>query len=119
MLKTLTFISLLVFAANAFACWKVEGDLSVDGETWRINQKFDHGKTYSFPMGSFILDLSLSPQKEEMARLKFTLHEKKGINRKLVTKGEELLTVGKLKEVYARGEAGQPHSIISIKITNI
>jgi hypothetical protein len=119
MLKKLFLMLLILASFSASACWKVEGALAIDGETWKINQKFDHHKEYAFPMGSFILKLTLKPAKENDPTLVFTLHEKKGTTLNLVTKGEEKIKVGKTKDIYARGEQNQPHSIITIKLTHI
>jgi hypothetical protein len=119
MLKKIFLTLLLVMSFSAFACWKVEGTLAVDGETWKIHQKFDHQKEYVFPMGSFILKLTLRPQKKKDPTLVYTLHEKKGVTLTLITKGEEKIKVGKTEDIYAKGEEGQPHSIITIKLTNI
>jgi hypothetical protein len=46
MLKNIFSIFLLSFSLNAFACWKAEGTLAVDGESWKLNQKIEHNKEY-------------------------------------------------------------------------
>lgn len=119
MLKKLFFISLILMSFNTLACWKVEGTLAVDGETWKINQKFDHNKEYSFPMGTFILNMSILPGGKNKHKLKYSLIEKKGLTHTSVTKGEDLIQEKETKEIFAKGEEGQPHSIITIKITHI
>ncbi len=118
MLKNIFSIFLLSFSLNAFACWKGEGTLAVDGESWKLNQKIEHNKEYVFPMGTFILKILVKPGKTQT--LVYEVQEKKGINLTLVTKGEEEeIKVGETKEIYAKGEEGQPNSIITIKLTNI
>lgn len=120
MLKKLFLVSLILVSVNAFACWKVEGSFAVDGETWMINNKFDHDKDYSFPMGTFILTLKLRTEKDKTQTLIYKVQEKKGINLTLVNEGEEeAIKVGETREVYAKGKEGQPNSIIIVKLTEI
>jgi hypothetical protein len=121
MLKKLFCLLLLLLSFNALACWKVDGSFAVDGDTWKINNKFEHDKEYIFPMGTFILKLKIKPGKEkEKQTLLYTVHEKKGITLTLVTQGEEEgIKVGESRDVFAKGEEGQPNSIITVKLTNI
>lgn len=120
MLKKLFLGSLLLLSLNAFACWKVDGSFAVDGDTWKINNKFDHGKEYSFPMGTFILTLKVRTEKDKSQTLVYKVQEKKGTNMTLVTEGEEeALKVGESRDVYAKGKEGQPNSIITVKLTDI
>lgn len=118
MLKNITIVISLFFSLTAMACWKLEGKLSVDGEDWKIHQKVDHGKEYSLPMGSFILNFSLNTLKKQNI-IKYSLFEKKGIKTILVTKGSDNLEVSKTKEIYAKGEENQPNSILSLKLSDI
>lgn len=120
MLKKLFLASLLLISVNALACWKVDGSFAVDGDTWKINNKFDHGKEYSFPMGTFILTLKVRTEKDKSQTLVYKVQEKKGTTLTLVTEGEEeALKVGESRDVYAKGKEGQPNSIITVKLTNI
>lgn len=110
--------ALLMLSLNAFACWKVDGSLAVDGETWKINQKFEHNKEYVFPMGTFILKLLIKPGKTQT--LNYVVQEKKGTSLTLITQGsEDDIKVGESRDIYAKGEEGQPNSIITVKLTNI
>lgn len=118
MLTKFLTIAFLTFSLNAFACWKVEGSLSVDGESWKLNQKIEHNKEYIFPMGTFILKMTVKPGKTQ--KLVYVVQEKKGTTLTLVTKGEEEeIKVGESRDIYAKGEEGQPNSIITVKLTNI
>jgi len=120
MLKKLFLITLVLFSVNALACWKVEGSFAVDGDTWKINNKFDHGKDYSFPMGTFILTMKIRTEKDKSKTLVYKVQEKKGTILTLVTEGEEeALKVGESRDVYAKGKEGQPNSIITVKLTDI
>lgn len=119
MLKILAVIFSFILALNVWACWKVEGNLAVDGETFKLNQKFVHGKDYSFPMGSFILSLSIHQRKNGNNVVKYLLQEKKGASLVLVTKGEEEIKNESSKDIFAKGEEGQPNSIITLKINHI
>lgn len=117
-MKYLAF-AMLFISLNVFACWKVEGTLGVDGETWKIEQKFDHDKEYSFPMGTFILNLTIKKGKKTDHIVKYIVQEKKGSVLVLVTKGEEEVQENKPNEIFAKGEQGQPNSIISLKLKHI
>jgi hypothetical protein len=120
MLRTLFILSLLTFTLNAFACWKVDGSFAADGDTWKISQKFDHNKEYAFPMGSFIVRLTLRPAKDKLQTLSYIVEEKKGTTLTLVTKGEEEgIKVGESRDIFAKGEEGQPNTIITVKLTHI
>lgn len=120
MLKKLFILSLLLLSTHALACWKVEGSFAADGETWKINNKFDHNKEYAFPMGPFILRMTLKPEKDNTQSLTYTVHEKKGTTLTLVTQGEEKgIRPNTTKDIFASGEEGQPNTIITIKLTNI
>ena len=119
MLKTFIALATLLLSLAAFACWKAEGSFAVDGETWKINQKFDHNKDYSLPMGTFILNLKLVPLKGGMNNLLYSVHEKKGAKLTLVTKGEEEIKENTDREIFAKGEEGQPNSIITIKLKQL
>lgn len=120
MLRKLFLLSLFLFSLNAFACWKVEGSFAVDGETWKINNKFDHNKEYIFPMGAFILKMLFKTEKDKTQTLVYVVQEKNGTTLTLVTEGEEeAIKVGETREVYAKGKEGQPNSIIIVKLTDI
>ncbi len=118
MLKIILGLCLLL-SLSAHACWKVEGSFAVDGETWKINQKFDHDKDYMFSMGTFILKLRIGATKNKKNSLQYSVQEKKGTTLGLITKGEEDIEVDKTKEIFAKGEEGQPNSILTIKMIHI
>lgn len=118
MLKIILCLALF-FSLSAQACWKVDGSFAVDGETWKINQKFEHDKDYMFPMGEFILKLNIGATKNKKNNLQYYVQEKKGTTLTLVTKGEEEIEIEKTKEIFAKGEEGQPNSILILKMINI
>jgi hypothetical protein len=118
-MKVLLALMLIIASFSALACWKVEGTVGVDGETYQIHQKFDHGKEYLFPMGAFILKMTLKPGKEKKHQVNYVLHEKKGVTLTLVTKGEDEISEDKTEEIFAKGEEGQPNTIITLKLKHI
>jgi hypothetical protein len=98
----------------------MEGSFAVDGETWKIDNKVEHNKEHIFPAGNFIVRLTVKPQDKKLNSLSWTVHERKANSLVLVTKGtEEDIEAGKSREIYAKGEEGQPNSIIIVKLTNI
>ena len=109
----------LLASFNAFACLNLEGSLAVDGELFKFNQKCDNAKKYSFPLGNFILNMTVEPGNGKIHPVIYTVHEKKGITLTLVTKGDDELTEGTTKEIYAKGEENQPNTIIILKLKNI
>ncbi|MFP5386751.1 MAG: hypothetical protein ACLGHN_11770 [Bacteriovoracia bacterium] len=120
MLRFLLLLVFMSFSVSAFACWKVVGSLSVDGETYKINNRFDHNKEYLFPMGNFIVKLLLKPQDKKRNTLVYVIHEKKGTKLTLISKGEEEdLIEGAERDIFAKGEEGQPNSIITVKLIHI
>lgn len=118
MLIKILLVSFYFLSLNAFGCWKVEGNFAVDGESWKINHKFEHNKEYIFPMGTFILKMTIKPGKTQT--LTYVVQEKKGAALVLITEGEEAqIKTGQSQDIFAKGLAGQPNSIITVKLTNI
>lgn len=98
----------------------MEGSFAVDGETWKIDNKIEHNKEHIFPAGTFIVKLTVKPQDKKLNTLSWVVHEKKGNSLVLVTKGdEEDIEAGKTREIYAKGEEGQPNSIIIVKLKEL
>lgn len=98
----------------------MEGSFAVDGETWKIDNKVEHNKEHIFPAGNFIVKLTVKPQDKKLNTVSWVVHEKKGNSLVLVTKGvEEDVVAGKTREIYAKGEEGQPNSIIIITLKDI
>jgi hypothetical protein len=110
---------LVLVSFSSLACWKMEGSLGVDGETWKLHQKVDHDKDYSFPMGTFILNIKVVQGKKKSHTVQYSVWEKKGSKMVLVTKGSEDLEEEKSKDIYAKGEPQQPNSIITLKLNHI
>ncbi|HXH74442.1 MAG TPA: hypothetical protein VNJ08_05730 [Bacteriovoracaceae bacterium] len=115
-MKILLIILSLALAFPAFAL-KVKGKLGIDGETWKYEQKVDHNKEVVFPLGTFILKMTLKPLKKDESALFYVVQEKKGSVITEVTKGDDEIKTGVLREIYAKGHEGQPGSIITIRIT--
>lgn len=110
----------LIFVSySALACWKVEGSFAVDGETYKFHQKVEHDKDYKFPGAHFILSMKLKKIDKKNSEITYKIEEKKGLKLVLITEGEDEVIVGNNKEIYAKGEEGQPNSIIILKLTDI
>ena len=101
------------------ACWEMKGSIAVDGETFTIQQKVDHAKDYSFPLGNFIFNFKIMAGKAKAHTLTYSLLEKKQAKLILVTKGEEEIFEQKTKEIFAKGETGQPNSILTFILNHI
>ncbi len=111
---------ILVTSVNASACWLVKGSLAIDGETFKFTQKVEHKKEYLFPLGSFILKFTLTSQDKKNTSMNYVVQEKKGIRIDLVTQGkEENIKEDVKRDIFAKGEEGQPNSILTIKLIHI
>jgi hypothetical protein len=119
MLKIFAILFLFFLSLPVLACWKIEGTLGIDGETFKFGQKIEHGKDYSIALGTFIMNLKMNEMKQKKINLSFTVQERKENKLVLITNGKEMINENKVKNIYAKGEPGQPHSIITIKITHL
>lgn len=119
MLKIILGLVLFFNVNSLFACWKIEGSFSVDGETWRIHHKFEDNKDFFLTAHEFILSLSLLKKEDKNVRLSYKIKHKKGTKLSLVSEGEEELTEEKNQDIYIKGDKGYPHSIITVKLRNI
>jgi hypothetical protein len=112
---------LMLLPLNLWAAWDVELGLGIDGETWKIeHQKFEDGKEQSVNMGNYILKMTIKKSKIETGLdVLYTLHEKKGVELILITKGDEVIEQKLKKDIYAKGEEKQPNTIITLKLKNL
>jgi hypothetical protein len=115
----LMIVFLFLFSFQAIACWELKGSIAVDGETFTIQQKVNHAKDYSFPIGNFIFNLKIMAGKAKAHTLTYSLLEKKQAKLILVTNGEEEIFEKKTKEIFAKGESGQPNSILTFDLNHI
>jgi hypothetical protein len=74
----------------AFACWKVEANLKVNGDKININQKIEHDKNYSFKIGKYFAHLKiLQNKKGEPTPLNIWIQQKQDL--KIVEVAHETL----------------------------
>lgn len=113
----LLLLLLCLFPLSAFANWKIDLSLGVDGETWKTDQAvFEEGKEKTFDFGRHIMKLTLKKSKEEKGLdVSYLVQEKKGNLTVVVNKGTEIIEENAKAEIYAKGEPNQPHSIITFK----
>ncbi len=118
MLKILfvLFISLPLFACTGV---NVDGKLAVDGQSWKLNQNFTLDREQSIPLGPYILSMTVS-HSGNIYKAKYKVEEKKAGKLVLVTAGEEdEIDLSKSRDIMAKGEEGQPHSIITLKLNHL
>jgi hypothetical protein len=97
----------------------VEGKLAVDGQTWKFNRKFHLGQEEIVPAGPYIVSMTFT-YPENGYRAKYKIEEKKAASLVLITKGDEDdIVIGKSRDIFARGETGQPNSIITVQLKEI
>ena len=72
------FLSLLIlfFSLKASACWNLTAEVTLNNEKLHIDQKFEHGRTYSFPKGIYIVHLRV-PNDFQVSGVSFKVKEKK------------------------------------------
>ncbi len=112
-------LGLLLFlvSSSAWACWSLELNLGIDGENFKFQQKIDHEKKYALPLGPYILNLKLTKNKNKTINFEYKLEERKEKKLLLITQGEEEIAINVKKDIYAKGEENQPHSIITLKLS--
>lgn len=120
--KMLKYLFLMFITFPALACTNlfVEGKLAVDGQTWKFSQKLRGlGKEDSFQVGPYLVAMTFT-YPDKGYRVRYKVEEKKGITLTTVTHGEEdEIEMNKSRDIMARGEAGQPNSIITLKLKDI
>jgi phosphopentomutase len=115
MLKFL-FVLFMTFPALACSGFNVEGKLAVDGQTWKFARKFHLGSEEKIPAGPYIISMTFT-YPEIGYRVRYKIEEKKGTTLTTVTNGDDdELELGKTRDIMAKGEQGQPNSIITIKL---
>lgn len=85
-MKYLVLISLLL-SANAFACWKMQGEISIGSKTMKLDQKINHNQKYSFHEPPYLIHLSVTSQ-DERETLSFEVLEKTGLELARVSNGK-------------------------------
>jgi pyridoxine 5'-phosphate synthase PdxJ len=111
-----------LFSVSAFANWQTEVALGIDGQTWKIeNAKIEEGKEVTIALGNYILKMTIKKSTQEAGLdVLYTVNEKKGEKLILVNKGDDILEIGqKMNEIFAKGETGQPNSMITLKMKKI
>lgn len=79
---------LLLWAQTALACWRLQGEVHLNNDILKIDQKVNHDQTYSFGKGPYLINLKVSSEKlldvellnrekklEEVARAKLSLKD--------------------------------------------
>nr|AIA17975.1 Unknown Function [uncultured bacterium] len=111
------FAMLITFPALACSGFQVDGKLSVDGQTWKFSRKFHLGTEEMIPAGPYIIAMTYT-YPENGYRVRYKIEEKKGITLTMVTRGEDdEIEMNKTRDIMAKGETGQPNSIITIKLS--
>ena len=68
---------LILLSSSAWACWSVDLNLAIDGEDYKFQQKFNHDKSYSLPLGPYILNFKLKKNQNKSINFEYKLEEKK------------------------------------------
>lgn len=122
-LFALSFVSL-----NALACWKIEGSLSVNGESVVINQKFNHDKTYSFQAKNYLFHVKIPstfdlPENMNNAKnghlIEIQVQQKEGTKIREVTQAKILVRPGNEATMTKEDDQTNILSSFTFKITDI
>ncbi len=117
-----TFCALLVLLSlPTWACWSLQGSYAVDGQSWKFSNKVDHHQDYLFSTGPYHIKIRLEPGEiKKSLTVTYEIHERKADKLILVTKGEEEEVIpSRQTEIFAKGEAGQPNTILTLRLRNI
>jgi hypothetical protein len=111
----------LLFSLESFACLRLEGSFSVDGETMKIDQKTVMGQEYSMPFNNFILSFTFhpNPKSAKAFNFRYKVEERSASKLEMVSLGEDDIRIGQKRQIYAKGLEKKPHSIIDLKINEI
>lgn len=61
-MKFIATLILLMMSLGALACWKIEGEILLQDYKIPVNQKFNHGQSYSFMKGPYIVHLQVKKE---------------------------------------------------------
>lgn len=116
MMKALL-LAFLTFPAMSMTQWKADLGLSIDGENLKREKiVFNPGKENTIELSRYQLKLSLQKNKQEGGvDVTYSLQEKKAKDMVIIARGTENIDDSKAAEIYAKGETGQPNSIITFK----
>lgn len=109
------FAFLCLFPLVAFANWKADVTLAVDGETFESKAlAFSSGNVLNVKLGTYSVKLTLKEIKGEKNLDVTYLVEQTSPKPVLVNKGSDLIGSSGSNDIYAKGETGQPNTIITL-----
>jgi hypothetical protein len=119
---------ILLFSFNAVACWKMQATISINDDVVKINQKVDHDKTYSFPVGKHIFHVKIPSKfeipanikdKKDVHTIEIGVQEKKGITLSEITEGKIIVQTGKEATMTKQDNKSGEITTYIMKITEI
>lgn len=110
---------LLFFSLSANACWKVEGNLGINGDSVEIAQKFTHDKTYSFQAKNYLFHVKIPKGSKDTHLIEIKVQQKDGV--RLLEVAQEKMLVKSGNEATMTKEDAETKTISSFtfKITDI
>lgn len=66
---------LLLWAQTALACWRLQGEVHLNNDILKIDQKVNHDQTYSFGKGPYLINLKVN--NEQILDVELLNREKK------------------------------------------
>ncbi len=85
-MKYLVLIPLLL-SVNAFACWKMQGEMTIGSKTLKLDQKINHNQKYSYQKPPYLIHLSVTTH-DGRETLSFEVLEKTGLELLKVSSGK-------------------------------
>ena len=103
---------ILLFAWDALACWKVQAFIQAGDEEIEINHKINHGETYSFSVGQYLMHLKIVKGIRDHQEFEWIIQERQGPLLKELTKHHSAIQIGK-RTTFKSSEliAGQPATL--------
>lgn len=103
---------MLFFAWDALACWKVQAFIQAGDEEIEINHKINHGETYSFSLGQYLMHLKIVKGIRDHQEFEWIIQERQGSNLQSLTKDRSSIRIGE-RTTFRSSQmiAGQPATI--------
>jgi hypothetical protein len=113
----------LMLSSQAFACWNMKANLSVNGSEVKIDQKINHDQVYSFAKDKYIFNVKIPSTQNLPTNILVTkgaymvfvdVMEKEELNLKKIANGQIVAKYG--KEVTMTKEDSETKVLTTMKI---
>ena len=127
-MKKILILTLILTSLPLWACWRMEGKITVNGKEISLNQKILHDKPYSFQNDKMIVNIKM-PSKFDLPKeiagqknfhmVKIEFIEKDGIKMREPSRGEMIVKTNSPAVMTIGDRESKELTIVEIKIQNI